>query len=90
MAQKPATSIKNKAFAEHAVHFDVAKTKGRPYKCYECHVGFGEDSGITLANAGHDLRLCYGCHGQLDPFNKRIAPYPGAQLCLRCHQNLKI
>lgn len=90
MAQTPPTSIQNKAFAEHAVHFNVAKAKGQPYKCYDCHVGFGAQSGISLANAGHDLRLCYGCHGKLDPFKQLIAPYPGSELCLRCHKNLKI
>jgi len=90
MSQKPATSIKNKAFAEHAVHFQVVKKKGKPYKCYECHVGFGSQSGVGLENAGHDLRLCYGCHGALNPLNQLIAPYRGAELCRRCHTNLNI
>ncbi len=46
--QKPATSIKQKGMAEHAVHFDVAKKKGKPYKCYECHVDFGASSGGAI------------------------------------------
>ena len=36
---------------------------------------------------GHDLRLCYDCHGALDVNNVQIAPYPGNTLCYRCHQN---
>jgi len=90
--QKPATAIQNKGIAEHAVHFDVAKKKGKPYKCYECHVDFGESaSAQKLAlQQGHDLRLCYSCHGNLDPFNVKIAPYPGASLCRRCHSDLNI
>ncbi|PKQ15034.1 MAG: hypothetical protein CVT67_11220 [Actinobacteria bacterium HGW-Actinobacteria-7] len=100
MKKKPATSIKNKGFAEHAVHFNVAKKKGKPYTCDDCHVGFTTTSsssshtdanaGDALANAGHDLRLCYGCHGSLDYQNRLIAPYPGAQLCRRCHTDLNI
>ncbi|MGE5531557.1 MAG: cytochrome c3 family protein, partial [Bacteroidota bacterium] len=92
MKIKPATSIKNKAFAEHAVHFNVAKKKGKPYKCYECHVDFGSSEAARKVELqqGHDLRLCYSCHGNLDPFNQLIAPYKGAELCLRCHQNLNI
>jgi hypothetical protein len=93
MTQQPPTSIANKAFAEHAVHFNVAKKKGRPYRCFDCHVGFGTDAAsqqIELQQ-GHDLRLCYQCHGASDPVtNQQIAPYRGAQLCLRCHTNLNI
>ena len=37
---------------------------------------------------GHDLRLCYQCHGAVDPLNNPIAPYRGAELCLRCHKKL--
>jgi hypothetical protein len=90
--QKPATDIQNKAIAEHAVHFNVAKTKGKPYRCYECHVDFGESATAQSAakQQGHDLRLCYGCHGALDPLNQKIAPYPGGALCLRCHSSLNI
>ena len=93
MKQKPATAIKNKGFAEHAVHFDVAKKKGEPYVCDDCHISFTtvtQATHTTLKGAGHDVRLCYGCHGALDYRNVQIAPYPGAQLCLRCHTNLNI
>jgi hypothetical protein len=92
MAQLPATSIQNKAFAEHAVHFMVAKKKGRPYRCYECHVSFGTSSATQKIELqqGHDLRLCYQCHGAIDPLGNAIAPYRGAELCLRCHTQLGI
>jgi hypothetical protein len=94
MRQKPATGIKNKGFAEHAVHFDVAKKKGEPYVCDDCHIGFATSTAgshtDSLKQAGHDVRLCYGCHGYLDYRNVQIAPYPGVQLCLRCHSNLNI
>lgn len=93
MERKPYTSIKHKGFAEHAVHFDVKKTKGEYYTCDDCHVGFGTGgTGQKQAKLeqGHDLRLCYGCHGALDFEQKRIAPYSGAELCLRCHQDLNI
>lgn len=100
MKQKPATAIKHKAFSEHAVHFDVEKSKGKPYKCYECHFTFGQtgtgasiNHGSTTAGnlqQGHDLQLCYTCHGALDPLNEPIAPYPGGGLCLRCHKDLNM
>jgi len=92
MKQKPATGIKNKGFAEHAVHFDVAKTKDKPYKCYECHVDFGTSAAAQQLELqqGHDLRLCYDCHGALDPFNRQIAPYKGAALCIRCHTDIGV
>lgn len=98
MRKKPATSIKNKGLSEHAVHFDVANNpkspynKDAPYKCYECHVDFGSSEAANKAEKqqGHDLRLCYSCHGFLDPLNNKIAPYPGAELCRRCHSDLKI
>jgi hypothetical protein len=92
MAEKPATAIKDKGFSEHAVHFNVAKKKGHPYRCYECHTDFGNSKSqqeLELQQ-GHDLRLCYSCHGALDPFNVQIAPYKGAALCRRCHHNLNI
>lgn len=91
MAQEPPTAIKNKGFAEHAVHFDVAKKKGHPYRCYECHTEFGNSTGVRSAEAqqGHDLRLCYSCHGALDPVtHELIAPYRGSSLCFRCHTDL--
>lgn len=89
MSQKPATSIRHKAFAEHAVHFEVAESKGRPYRCYECHATWAirPDNGHAAGGAqiGHDLRLCYDCHGALDIRSTLIAPYRGAELCARCH-----
>jgi hypothetical protein len=90
MMQKPATAIQNKAFAEHAVHFNVKKSKGHPYHCYECHTDFGSSASAQKIEKqqGHDLRLCYSCHGALDPFNVQIAPYKGSSLCFRCHANL--
>ena len=39
---------------------------------------------------GHDLRLCYQCHGAVDALNREIAPYKGAELCLKCHTQLGI
>lgn len=93
MRTKPATSIRNKALVEHAVHFDVGKKKGREYyRCEECHVGFGFTAvkvpgAGTQLQMGHDLRLCYDCHGALDVNNVQIAPYPGNTLCYRCHQD---
>jgi hypothetical protein len=88
MKQKPATDIKNKGFAEHAVHFDVAKKKGKPYRCQECHVGFTSSAAqhATTLQKGHDLRLCFECHGALDYKNVLIAAYPGNALCYRCHK----
>jgi hypothetical protein len=92
MKQKPATGIKHKGYAEHAVHFDVHKSKGKPYRCYECHVDFGTSEAARQLELqqGHDLRLCYDCHGALDPFSQLIAPYKGSGLCLRCHADLNI
>ena len=104
MTKKPPTSIKNKGFAEHAVHFKTGTTrggqpyKGKPYTCDDCHIGFSTAASSAaqtgapggLPNAGHDVRLCYGCHGQVDYQNQIIAPYPGASLCLRCHTDLNI
>jgi hypothetical protein len=105
MKQQPPTSIKNKTFAEHAVHFSVAKRsavgaapKDEPYTCAECHIGFylrntaatRKSAGGALLDAGHDVRLCYGCHGQLNYQNVQIAPWRGASLCLRCHSDLNL
>jgi hypothetical protein len=87
-----ATKLKDKGFAEHAVHFDVAKKKGKPYVCSDCHVDFGSSASAQSLSAqqAHDLRLCYGCHGALDYKNVLIAPWPGAALCRRCHTDLNI
>lgn len=99
MKTKTPTKIKNKGFAEHAVHFNVAKKKGRPYTCDDCHVSFAaaassaQHTGAAngqLGNAGHDVRLCYGCHGAVDYKNQLVAPYPGKALCVRCHSDLNI
>ncbi len=45
MLQRPPTSIPNKGFAEHAVHFNVGEVKGRPYRCYECHIDYRSVAG---------------------------------------------
>ncbi len=92
MKIEPPTKIKNIALAEHAVHFDVAETKDEPYICEDCHVGYAvarvmQPQSQTQA---HDLRLCYDCHGNLDIRNQLIAPYPGSELCRRCHTDLNI
>lgn len=87
MRTKPATKIKIKGIAEHAVHFIVPETKGKPYRCEECHVGFTSTAASRMVSLrlGHDLRLCYDCHGALDYRRILIAKYPGTELCLRCH-----
>ncbi len=103
MKRKPATEIKNKGFAEHAVHFGVAKSKyvkdGKPYTCDDCHIGFSvaaaaashnAAAGVELPNAGHDINLCYGCHGAVNYQNEMIAPYPGASLCRKCHTDINV
>ena len=95
MADTPATSLKPSALADHAVHFVVVKNRGKAYRCEQCHVGFGftavEAVGTAPAlNQGHDLRSCYECHGALDYRNVMIAPYPGNELCRRCHSDLNL
>lgn len=96
MSLTPATEIQHKGFAEHAVHFNVADTPSRegrgPYKCYDCHVSFGSSAEAQEISKlqGHDLRLCYDCHGALDIRDTLIAPYPGASLCRRCHADVGI
>ncbi len=98
------TKITNKGFAEHAVHFNVHKVskgggtpKDEPYTCDDCHIGYttvtrGGNVEVygSLPSAGHDVRLCYGCHGSVDYQNRIIAPWSGAELCLRCHSDLNI
>ena len=86
------TKIEVAGLAEHAVHFQVAEPdkRGEPYYCDQCHIGFGS-SGVHVVNPAtgpHDMRICYECHGALDFENTLIAPYAGAELCLRCHQDL--
>jgi hypothetical protein len=92
MKTEPATDIKVAGLAEHAVHFGVEEKKGEPYYCEDCHIGFGP-GGVHVtspATGPHDMRICYECHGALDYRNIRIAPWPGSELCLRCHKDLKI
>lgn len=88
------TEIEVAGLAEHAVHFAVAQPdkKGEPYTCDDCHIGFGS-GGVQVTSPAmgpHDMRLCYECHGALDLRNTLIAPYSGAELCLRCHSDLNI
>lgn len=95
MATKPATAIKSTGLVEHAVHFSVAEKLGKPYRCEKCHVGFGYSAVEAVGaqpklNQGHDLRSCYECHGALDYRNVMIAPYPGNELCRRCHSDLNL
>jgi hypothetical protein len=95
MKQKPSTSIKAPGLAEHAVHFKVSEKKGEPYRCEQCHVGFGytalQAAGTDAAvNRAHDLSTCYECHGALNYENVLIAPYPGYSLCIRCHSDLNL
>ena len=92
MKLEPATKIKIAGLAEHAVHFNVAKKKGKPYVCDDCHIGFGStgvmvDSPLT---GPHDMRACYDCHGELGINNVLIAPWPGSELCRRCHTDLNL
>ena len=96
MATVPATDIKPSGLAEHAVHFIVEQKKGKPYKCEQCHVGFGftavqaAGTSSSAVNTTHDLSTCYDCHGALDYNSVLIAPYPGYSLCIRCHKNLNL
>jgi hypothetical protein len=92
MKTEPPTAIKVAGLAEHAVHFNVAEKKGEPYYCEDCHIGFGS-VGVRVmgpATGPHDMRICYECHGALDLQNVRIAPWPGSELCLRCHTDLNL
>ncbi|TDB37649.1 MAG: hypothetical protein D9V44_06160 [Actinobacteria bacterium] len=90
------TKIKVAGLAEHAVHFNVATKaqykKDKPYVCDDCHIGFGS-TGVRVDNpltGPHDMRGCYDCHGALDIRNQRIAPWPGSELCRRCHTDLNL
>lgn len=88
------TTIRNVLLAEHAVHFDVASSDSRdkPYVCPDCHIGFSATSVMepAVSTQVHDLRVCYDCHGNLDLNNQLIAPYPGKELCYRCHPTLRL
>ena len=89
----PATDIRERRLVEHAVHFEVEERIGRPYVCDDCHItltqarvqGVGQH---TFETQAHDLRICYDCHGALDARGVQIAPWPGSQLCRRCHAEL--
>lgn len=86
------TTIKNIGLAEHAVHFKVGEDKGQPYVCEDCHIGFSQMKVRRPASTtqAHDLRLCYDCHGSLDIDQTLIAPWPGSELCRRCHSDLRL
>ncbi|PKQ30005.1 MAG: hypothetical protein CVT60_02395 [Actinobacteria bacterium HGW-Actinobacteria-10] len=93
MKTDPPTSIKNISLAEHAVHFNVQERVGRLYVCDDCHIGFTVARVMQPASQtqAHDLRLCYDCHGNLNPATKLIiAPYSGSDLCRQCHKDLNI
>ncbi len=95
MATEPATDIKVMGLVEHAVHFNVEESVGRPYRCDDCHIGLTiarvqGSGGHAFDTQAHDLRICYDCHGNLDFNNVQIAPWPGSQLCRRCHADLNI
>jgi len=92
MKTDPPTAIKNIGLAEHAVHFNVAERVGRPYVCDDCHIGFTVMRVMQPASQtqAHDLRVCYDCHGALDANKVLIAPWPGSELCRRCHTDLSI
>lgn len=95
MRTEPATDIKLVRLAEHAVHFGVEETVGRAYVCEDCHVSFTrmkvQGVGLnTFESQAHDLRMCYDCHGNLDARGVQIAPWPGSQLCRRCHSDLHL
>lgn len=86
------TTIKNTGLAEHAVHFKVEERTGEPYVCNDCHIGFSQMkvSRPKSPTQAHDLRLCYDCHGALDIDQTLIAPWPGSELCRRCHTDLQL
>ncbi|MDZ4179479.1 MAG: hypothetical protein U1E29_09645 [Coriobacteriia bacterium] len=92
MRTDPPTAIKNIGLAEHAVHFNVEERVGRPYVCDDCHIGFtvARISQLPTRTQAHDLRLCYDCHGNLGIDRVLIAPYPGSELCRRCHTDLRL
>lgn len=71
----PWESIRHKGMIVHAAHFK------KKFRCEECH-----PSVETGKGQAHNFELCYECHGALDINKRLIAPYPGSQLCLRCHQ----
>jgi len=60
--------------------------------CADCHVGFTQARVLqpSVQTQAHDLRICYDCHGSLGPDGILIAPWPGKELCRRCHEDLNI
>lgn len=92
METEPATQIDDARLAEHAVHFNVQERVGRPYVCDDCHTQFQTRPipGPAAPAQAHDVRLCYECHGNLGIDNLLIAPYPGSELCRRCHDDLRL
>lgn len=86
------TEIKNIGLAEHAVHFDVVERVGRVYVCDDCHIGFTRMRLMQQPSQtqAHDLRACYDCHGALDFRKVLIAPWPGSELCRRCHSDMTL
>ncbi|RJQ53875.1 MAG: hypothetical protein C4521_06565 [Actinobacteria bacterium] len=64
----------DKGMVVHSVHFK------KRFRCEECH-----PTVETKRNQAHNFELCYECHGALDINKTLIAPYPGQDLCLRCH-----
>jgi hypothetical protein len=90
MGDTPFSEIKVVKLAEHAAHFEVEEHVGRPHRCDDCHVKLTaarvQHSGRSSAEiGGHDIRICYDCHGARDSDNVLLAPWPGADLCHRCH-----
>jgi len=90
MRSTPFSEIGVAKVAEHAAHFEVEDHVGRPHRCDDCHVK------LTAARVqrtgqhsteigGHDIRICYECHGVRDSSGDLIAPWAGSDLCKRCH-----
>ncbi len=89
MRRRP-SEIKVAKLAEHAAHFDVEEHVGRPHRCDDCHLKLTaarvQHAGQQSAEiGGHDIRICYDCHGAADSRGDQIAPWPGSDLCKRCH-----
>ncbi|HSL94816.1 MAG TPA: cytochrome c3 family protein [Thermoleophilia bacterium] len=90
MSDTPFAEIEVAKIAEHAAHFEVEDHVGRPHRCEDCHVKLTaarvqHSSGHSTEIGGHDIRVCYGCHGVRDADGGLIAPWPGSELCKRCH-----
>ncbi len=88
--RKDFSDISKAKLAEHAAHFDVEDHVGRPHRCDDCHdkltAARVQQPGRPSAEiGGHDIRICYDCHGALDGNGNEIAPWPGSDLCRRCH-----